>query len=119
MLLDACNTVQLVLRYLHTIPECPKLTDRLGVVQIEGESKPAPDLRAVGRPRLSSTGHVYAGLSDEEVEVSPEATDNAPCNGSPLSTSLPCTFCTLKHQRKAMHRADNPDEWPGSIPDCI
>ena len=40
------------------------------LLQADGESKSAAESKAVGRPRLSSTGHVYAGLSDEEVEVS-------------------------------------------------
>ena len=48
-------------------------------MQVEGESKPAPDLKTVGRPRLSSTGHVYAGLSDEEVEVRSGNTAPAAC----------------------------------------
>lgn len=39
------------------------------MLQGEGESKAAADPKAFGRPRLSSIGHVYAGLSDEEVEV--------------------------------------------------
>ena len=75
--------------------ESPGLTGQLGVMQVEGEKKPTPDSRAVGRPRLSSTGHVYAGLSDEEVEVSPKAKVVAPCNVSPLNTSLVCSYCAL------------------------
>ena len=39
-------------------------------MQADGDSKAPADGKAVGRPRLSSIGHVYAGLSDEEVEVS-------------------------------------------------
>ena len=48
----------------------PQRTDgSLLVLQGEGESKPAADPKSFGRPRLSSIGQVYAGLSDEEVEV--------------------------------------------------
>jgi hypothetical protein len=39
-------------------------------MQGDGDSKALAGGNAVGRPRLSSIGHVYAGLSDEEVEVS-------------------------------------------------
>ena len=39
------------------------------VLQGEGESTAAVDPKSFGRPRLSSIGQVYAGLSDEEVEV--------------------------------------------------
>ena len=50
------------------------------MAQVEGESKAAPEgAKAAGRPRLSSTGHVYAGLSDEEVEVRPRSHADAPC----------------------------------------
>ena len=46
-------------------------------MQADGDTKAPAHGKAVGRPRLSSIGHVYAGLSDEEVEVS-APTDHIP-----------------------------------------
>ena len=51
------------------------------MLQGEAESAAAADRKSFGRPRLSSIGQVYAGLSDEEVEVgraSPTAFQAAP-----------------------------------------
>ncbi len=71
-------------------------------MQVEGESKPAPDLKAVGRPRLSSTGHVYAGLSDEEVEVRPWRRSSSSLHDAMAATCV--THCC--HPSCNPHRPD-------------
>lgn len=53
-------------------------------MQADGDSKAPADGKAVGRPRLSSIGHVYAGLSDEEVEVSAPTDYIPPFGRAPL-----------------------------------